>query len=119
MKKIIALILIAASLFCTAGIAETMLGGWAVPEDAALTEEVLDIFGKAVEGLVGSKFEPIALLGTQVVSGTNYCILCRVTPVVPDAQAHWTMVYVYAALDGSVELLGMEDLTLAIPEVIY
>ena len=69
---------------------------------------------KALEGLVGASYEPVACLGKQVVAGTNYCLLCRITPVVPNAVPHFALVYVYQALDGSAELLQVQDLTLGV-----
>ena len=72
------------------------------------------VLDKALEGFVGSKVEPAALLATQVVAGTNYCFLCRVTPVVPNAQSAWCLVYVYHALDGSARILEFQDVTLGL-----
>lgn len=62
---------------------------------------------------MGAQHEPIALLGTQVVAGTNYCLLCRSTPVVPDAVSHYTLMYIYADLEGGAEILDMVDLDIA------
>lgn len=69
---------------------------------------------KAVEGLVGASYEPIACLGTQLVAGTNYCLLCRITPVTPNPTSHFALVYVYQALDGAAEILDVQDLTLGV-----
>ena len=41
-----------------------------------IPDDVKAAFDKALEGLVGHTYEPIAILGTQVVSGMNYCLLC-------------------------------------------
>ena len=68
---------------------------------------------KAVDNLAGADYEPVALLGVQVVAGANYCILCRVTPVVPDAEPTFALVYVYEGLDGTCELINVEDLDVA------
>ena len=69
--------------------AEAMTGGWEnVPhETAELPADAQAAFDKAVEGLVGAEYVPVALLSTQVVAGTNYCILCQITPVAPNATA--------------------------------
>ena len=68
---------------------------------------------KAIAELNGADYEPIALIGTQVVAGTNYCILCRVTPVVPDAEPTYALAYVYEGLDGACELINTTDLDVA------
>ena len=67
-------------------------------------------FEKAMEGLVGCTYEPIAILGSQVVSGMNYCLLCKTTVVTPDAPVSYTLVYIYEALDGTAEILRIQDI---------
>ena len=115
MKKAFAIVICMALCLCACfGTAEGLLGGWQVPEDNALTDEALSALDSALEGFVGSKIEPVALLATQVVSGVNYCILCRVTPVVPNAVTHMALVYVYQPLQGNASLLTIEDLSLGV-----
>lgn len=86
---------------------EILAGGWYAPEETTvlpLPEDAQTAFDKALEGFTGSSVTTMALLGTQVVAGTNYAILCRVTPVVPDAVASTQVVTVYADLQGNAEL---------------
>ncbi len=116
MKKAFVLFLVIATLFCAAGLAEPLMGGWAPVEDGMLTEEAVAALEKALEGFVGSSVKPVTLLSTQVVAGTNYCILCTITPVVPDAQPHWSLVYVYEDLSGNAQLMGFVDLEFALPQ---
>ena len=85
--------------------APTVVGGWTISEDAAITDEARAAFEKAMEGFTGVGYEPVALIGTQVVSGTNYCILCEARVVYPDAVPYYALVYVYADLNGGAELL--------------
>lgn len=58
------------------------LGGIQIDVTDNIPVDVADALGK----LVGSKIEPIAMLGKQVVNGVNYILAATVTPVVPDAQ---------------------------------
>ena len=44
-----------------------------------------NLFDKAMEGWDGVNYVPVALAATQVVSGTNYCIVCESTAVYPGA----------------------------------
>ena len=92
--------------------AEAMTGGWEnVPhETAELPADAQAAFDKAVDSLVGAEYVPVALLSTQVVAGTNYCILCQITPVVPDATPTWALVYIYADLDGNAEITNVYEL---------
>ena len=113
MKKMICVfaVLVLALALCAGASAEGMMGSWKVCDDPAVTPEAQAVMDKALEGFVGSKVEPVALLATQVVAGTNYCFLCRVTPVVPNAQSAWCLVYVYQAPDGSARILEFQDVT--------
>ena len=89
-----------------------VVGGWTISEDAALTDEARAAFEKAMEGFTGVGYEPLALIGTQVVSGTNYCILCEARVIVPDAAPYYALVYVYADLKGGAEILNIAALNL-------
>lgn len=75
--------------------------------ETATAEAALE---KAQNGLDGAVYEAIAVLGTQIVSGTNTCILCRITPVVPDAMSAWALVYVYEDLEGNAEITDIVEL---------
>lgn len=90
-----------------------LLGGWTLPEDIALTDEAQSAFDKATEGLLGVKYTPIALLGTQPVSGTNYCILCRAALVYPGAQPYYALVYIYADLQDEARVSEIVPLDIA------
>ncbi len=92
--------------------APTVVGGWTISEDAALTDEARAAFEKAMEGFTGVGYEPLALIGTQLVSGTNYCILCEARVIVPDAAPYYALVYVYADLKGGAEILNIAALNL-------
>lgn len=63
------------------------LGGIAVDVKTDIPEDAKKAFDDAFEGFIGSKIEPFALLGTQVVKGVNYIFAAEVTPVVPDAES--------------------------------
>ena len=113
MKRII-VCLLALLLACSVlpGTAEMLSGGWQmIPHGAAeLPEDAQAAFDRALEALDGAEYTPVALLGTQLVAGTNYCILCQITPVVPDAVPHWALVYIYADLQGGAEITNVYDL---------
>ncbi len=88
---------------------ETLLGGWAYTESIEITDAIRANLEKATEGLVGASYEPIANIATQVVDGTNRCLLCKITPVVPDPVPHYAFVYLYEDLEGGVELTDVYD----------
>ena len=86
-------------------------GGWLITDDSKITADVKKVYEKATENRVGVNYEPIALLGTQLVAGTNYCLLCRMTIVVPDATPGYTLMYIYEDLDGNAEISGFQEIT--------
>ena len=93
-------------------IAEAMTGGGekVLHETGELPADAQAAFDKAVDGLAGAEYVPVALMSTQVVAGTNYCILCQITPVVPNATSTWALVYIYADLDGNAEITNVYEL---------
>lgn len=90
----------------------TLAGGWqpVTAEAQLLSEDAQAAFDKATEGLVGATYTPVAILSTQLVAGTNYCILCQITPVVPDAVPTWNLVYIYADLEGNAEITNVWEI---------
>jgi len=87
-------------------------GGWALTDDVSVTAEAQGAFDKALEGLTGVGYTPVALLGTQLVSGTNYSFLCEAAVVYPDAQPYYALVYVYENLEGDAEVLNIVPLNI-------
>ncbi len=86
-----------------------LVGGWAPAEDPAITDEVNELVAKAMEGLVGVNYVPVAYLGSQVVAGTNHAILCQATVVVPNAAPSWKILFLYEDLQGNVSVLSIAD----------
>lgn len=112
MKKIVAIVLclvLSLAMVCSA---ESLAGGWNLPEDNAMTTEAQAAFDKATADLVGCKYEAVAVLGTQVVAGINYCILTKVTPVYPGAQTNYALFYIYADLSGNATLTSTTDFSI-------
>ena len=115
MKRIvlgIATLTLILALCAVSALSEPLAGGWQnVPHEAAeLPADAQAAFDKALNGLVGAQYTPVALLSTQVVAGMNYCILCQITPVVPNAAPTWALVYIYADLQGNAEITNVYDL---------
>ena len=86
-----------------------LAGGWSQAESPEVTDEIKELCHKAFERLVGVGYSPVALLSTQVVAGTNYCILCESTIVYPGAEPTYAFVTLYKDLEGNVEVLDIWD----------
>ena len=95
------------------------VGGWEAADTPALKipEAALAAFDKAMEKLVGVDYAPVALLATQPVAGTNYCLLCASRAVAPDAESGYSLVYVYRDLSGGAEILDIEGLEFGIDDL--
>ena len=89
---------------------EGLMGGWAYVEDPAFTDEDEAKLEAALQNQVGASYAIVAYVGEQVVAGLNRCLLCQVTPVVPDARPHYALAYVYTDLEGNSSLTQVIDL---------
>ena len=94
---------------------DTLLGGWEIASHDAeeLPEDAQEAFDKAKGKLPDGEYTPVSLLATQLVAGTNYCILCQVTPADTASEQKWTLVYIYADLQGNAEIMNTYDLYIA------
>ena len=79
-------------------------GGWQDPESPEVTAEAADVFEKAMEKDSGTTYIPLALVSTQVVAGTNYCILARSGDNTTGDEEGLALVYLYADLEGNAEV---------------
>lgn len=88
-----------------------LAGGWEILDcESSLSPDEAAVFEKAAEGWTGADFDPVAVIATQVVSGTNYCFLAKVTTVTADPASHYAFVYVYADLNGDAKISGTKDI---------
>ena len=87
--------------------------GWTVPAAPATTlvpDDAQDAFDKAYDGYVGVAFNPIATMGSQEVSGTNYLIFAT-----GSSEGSANVVYcltVYKDSDGNAQFTDVEQLDL-------
>lgn len=88
------------------------VGGWQIPDQittAEIPEEASSAFNKAVEGFTGNGLTPMALLGTQVVAGTNYAFLCHSRTVTEEPIESIQVVIVYEDLEGNATITGINN----------
>ena len=112
MKTLITLLIccsILFGIFVFSACAETpVLGDWSAPDSPEVTPELQELFDKATEGLLGVSYTPLALVGTQLVSGMNYCFLCEAKAVIPNAVPYYVNVTVYKDLEGNTKVTDIE-----------
>ena len=83
---------------------EPIAGAYEEPETPVVTDDAKAALAKACETLTGAGYEAKALLGTQVVAGTNYMLLCKVTTVTAEPTSDYAIVTVYQDLEGNAEI---------------
>lgn len=82
------------------------LGGWSVFK--SLTQEDKEVFDKAMNGILGVKYEPL-LVSTQVVAGENFKYLCNATVVTKDPITSHKMVQIFRSLENEVSVTSITD----------
>lgn len=91
------------------GMKKNLPGGW-TEQDSEITDEVREIFEKAYPNEGNTYYEPIALLGTQVVAGINYKILFRTCTVGATKREAYAIGKIYVDLKGNVKVISTEDI---------
>ena len=112
-KKIVALIL-TISLLATS-VCAVADGGWSVKTTVSamsIDKQARHALTKAMKEYTGYVLKPLALLGTQVVAGTNYCFLCYGSTVTQSPTHSLCKAYVYEGLDGKARITGIEEIAL-------
>lgn len=94
------------------GSEEGMTGGFSLNTESTELKEntkVNTAFEKALEGFTGVSYEPIAYLGSQVVSGTNYAVLCFEKASTASSETKLSILTIYEDLEGKAEILSTEE----------
>lgn len=73
-------------------------------DEPEITPEVQVLFDKAKEGLLGVNYKAIACVGSQVVNGTMFYIICESTPVRPGAAPYASLAKLWIKSDGTAEV---------------
>ncbi len=93
-----------------------LAGGWTIAEDPAITDDINNIFFQGLDsyqtGTVTVAYSPVALLGTQVVAGTNYAVLSKASEI--NQGSKWVMICLYQDPEGNVTVLSIADLPLGV-----
>jgi len=82
------------------------LGGISVDVKTDIPQDAKDAFDAVMNGFVGSKIEPFALLGTQITKGTNYIFAATLTPVTQDPKQSAVLV-IANSLTGELSISDM------------
>lgn len=108
---ILALVMVVS--ICTTGMAAKATGQWKInvkEKTIAVTKEASSALKKAAKKYVGKSFKPLALLGTQTVSGVNYCLLCYSKTATQNPVEGIDLVYVNKTAKGKCKIMNVATL---------
>ncbi len=91
-----------------------IVGGWNLDEvkGCNLPQKVQSAFTAVTGDMTGADYEPIAYLGSQIVNGINYRILCKRRLVIPNSEPSLVKMIIHEETDGSVSLVSVSGLAL-------
>ena len=92
-----------------------IVGGWQRAESVEITKDFQKVFDKAVRGVKDAKYTPVAYLASQVVAGTNHCVLCKETPKGKNAVTRYAILYIYENLQGNAKVSNIAGSTVSVP----
>ena len=84
-------------------------GGWVVAEDHSVTDKIRKMVQDSFRHVMGVRRKPIAYIGYQVVAGTNHCILCKRSAVIPNPVYSYELLYIYEDLDGNCKITNTKQ----------
>lgn len=86
-------------------------GGWYAgdADGAGLPADAETAFKKATDGLTGIGYDALALLGSQVVAGRNYAVLCKAETVDGSKSAALAVMIIYADLSGGARIMAISN----------
>ena len=93
---------------------EQLAGGWSYAETPDISLELNDVLNKGLEKLIGVDYVGIALIGTQVVAGTNYAVLYRTTVLDGNSTTKYQLVYFNEDLQGNVTVTENVDINIGV-----
>ena len=92
---------------------ENLLGAWEMSETFNINDDVRKSFDDALANTKDVSYDPVMILGSQVVAGSNYSILCRSEDSNSESSPYWSVVYIYRNLDGEGKLLNIATFELS------
>ena len=91
-----------------------ILGGWDISEmkGVNLPQKAQSAFTAITGGLVGADYEPVLYVGSQIVNGTNYCILAKQTIITATPEIRLVKMIINVASNGNAKLVSVSGLAI-------
>ena len=77
-----------------------------------LPQKAQSAFTAITGGLVGAEYMPVLYVGSQIVNGTNYCILALQTLVLPDPEKRLVKMIINVDTKGAASLVSVSGIAL-------
>ena len=90
------------------------LGAWDLEnvKPVNLPQRVQSAFTAVTGGLTGADYQPVLYVGSQIVNGTNYCVLAIQTLVTAEPESRLVKMIIHDDINGSPSLLSVSGIAL-------
>ena len=91
-----------------------ILGGWNIDEmkSVNLPQKAQSAFTAVTGGLVGAEYMPVLYVGSQIVNGTNYCILAVQTIITGTPEKRLVKMIINVSSNGTASLVSVSGVGL-------
>ena len=91
-----------------------VLGGWNIDEmkSVNLPQKAQSAFTAVTGGLVGAEYMPVLYVGSQVVNGTNYCILAVQTIITGTPEKRLVKMIINVSSNGTASLVSVSGVSI-------
>ena len=92
----------------------SVLGSWNIDEmkGCNLPQKVQSAFTSVTGELVGADYQPVLYVGSQIVNGTNYCILAIQTIITAEPKKNLVKVIVNVSTSGVASLVSVSGIAI-------
>ena len=90
------------------------LGSWDISEikGCNLPQKAQSAFTAVTGELVGADYQPVLYVGSQLVNGTNYCILAIQTIITAEPKKNLVKVIVNVSTNGVASLVSVSGIAI-------
>ena len=91
-----------------------ILGGWNIDEmkSVNLPQKAQSAFTAVTGGLVGAEYMPVLYVGSQIVNGTNYCILAVQTIITGNPEKRLVKMIINVSSNGTTSLVSVSGVSI-------
>ena len=92
----------------------SLLGGWDISgmKPCNLPQKVASALTAVTGGLVGADYQPVLYVGSQVVNGTNYCIIALQRLVTRNPETRLVKMIINESPTGESKLVSVSGIEL-------